>query len=316
MKAHALPIPKGTTKPALHSLPARPEHLPRIPFTKTYCFFTHIAFAFDLRSHAAPQATASLLIEIDDRTLKSASRQKNVDLAILDEPHKAELAAEAAMAAAREYVAADSEFRPFPAQRFVNFELVHPTHISVKPPTTKMLPNGARVWRLAETEAEKLRGEPHSLRFPDLERRLAEHPFLEGMSPHHLEVLALCAAPTEFDPGQIVFRAGEPANGFYLLESGSVVLKGKTADGKSVVIDSVAAGEPLGWSWLFPPYVWEFDAEATEACDAICFSGILLRQHRDDDLTLSHELHKRMSELMVRRLRAAREKLISANSAA
>jgi hypothetical protein len=40
-------------------------------------------------------------------------------------------------------------------------------------------------------------------------------------------------------------------------------------------------------------------------------SGLLLRQHRDDDLTFSHELHKRLSEVMVRRLDAARTKLVS-----
>jgi len=36
---------------------------------------------------------------------------------------------------------------------------------------------------------------------------------------------------------------------------------------------------------------------------------LLLRQHRDDDPTLSHELFKRTSEVMVRRLQAARRKL-------
>jgi CRP-like cAMP-binding protein len=130
------------------------------------------------------------------------------------------------------------------------------------------------------------------------------------MSRHHLELLALCATPTEFDKAQIIFREGDPANGFYLLETGSVVLEGKTRAGQPVVIDTVSAGEPLGWSWLFPPYIWEFDARATKACKAICLSGIMLRQHRDEDLTLSHELHKRVSEVMVRRLQAARNKLI------
>ena len=37
----------------------------------------------------------------------------------------------------------------------------------------------------------------------------------------------------------------------------------------------------------------------------------MLRQHRDEDLTLSHELFKRISEVIVRRLQAARGKLIS-----
>ena len=222
-----------------------------------------------------------------------------------------ELVGEIAMAAALDYLKSEEEFLQFPAQRFVNFDLIRPTYISIRPRPTKVLPNGSKVWRLAQSEADKLRGEPRSIRYPDIERRLAAHPFLKGMSPHHLELLALCAMPTEFDAGQIIFLEGDPANGFYFIETGTVVLEGKTSDGQPVVIDTVSAGEPLGWSWLFPPYLWHFDARATEACTAICLSAIMLRQHRDDDLTLSNELFKRTTEVIVRRLQAARGKLIS-----
>jgi CRP-like cAMP-binding protein len=277
-----------------------------------YCFFAHIAFAFDGRSHATPHATANLLIEIDNKTLTSCGKKKHLKASALNDTQKLQLAYEVAMAAARDYLKSEDEFGQFPVQHFVNFDLVQPpTYISIRPPPAKVLRNGSKVWRLAEGEADKLRGEPLSLRYPDIERHLAAHPFVKGMSPHHLELLALSATPTEFDAGQIIFQAGDPANGFYLIETGSVALEGKTSDGEPIVIDTVSAGEPLGWSWLFPPYLWKFDARATEACTAICLSCIMLRQHRDEDLSLSHELHKRMSEVMVRRLQAARGKLIS-----
>jgi CRP/FNR family transcriptional regulator, cyclic AMP receptor protein len=277
----------------------------------TYTFFAHVAFAFDARSHATPQATANLLIEVADKAVRAHDRHNHRKGSEPGDAHSTELAGEIAMAAALEYLKGEPEFRPFPAQRFVNFDLTRPTHISICPPPTKVLRGGSKIWRLAECDADKLRGEPHSVRYPDIEQQLAAHPFLKGMSPHHLELLALCAMPTEFDAGQIVLREGEPASGFYLIETGTVALEAKADDGKTVVIDTVSAGEPLGWSWLFPPYLWSFDARATTPCTAICFSGLLLRQHRDDDLTLSHELHKRASEVMVRRLRAARKKLIA-----
>jgi CRP/FNR family transcriptional regulator, cyclic AMP receptor protein len=277
----------------------------------TYTFFAHVAFAFDARSHATPQATANLLIEVQDKTVRVHDRRKHLEACEPGDAHSLEVAGEIGMAAALAYLKAEPEFRAFPAQRFVNFDLIRPTHISIRPPPTKVLRDGSKIWRLAESDADKLRGEPHSVRYPDIEERLAAHPFLKGMSPHHLELLALCAMPTEFDAGQIVLREGEPATGFYLIETGTVVLEAKANDEKTVVIDTVSAGEPLGWSWLFPPYLWSFDARATEPCTALCFSGLLLRQHRDDDLTLSHELHKRVSEVMVRRLQAARKKLIA-----
>ena len=149
-----------------------------------------------------------------------------------------------------------------------------------------------------------------------LAARLAAHPFLAGMNERHLKILSACATATHFEPGQIIFRAGEPANGFYLLETGHVVLEEPHPGGEPVTIDVVAAGEPLGWSWLFPPYLWQLDARAVEPCRALCLSGILLRQHREEDLFLSHELFKRTCEVMVRRLQAARTRLSGAQRAA
>ncbi|MEO5719557.1 MAG: hypothetical protein ABIR29_13440 [Chthoniobacterales bacterium] len=76
-------------------------------------------------------------------------------------------------------------------------------------------------------------------------------------------------------------------------------------------MDVVSAGEPLGWSWIFEPYRWQFDARATEPTRALSFSGVLLRQHRDEDRILSHELFKRMCQVMVRRLQHARSRLVA-----
>jgi len=145
----------------------------------------------------------------------------------------------------------------------------------------------------------------------DILQRLARHPFTKGMERHHIEVLAQSAIPSFFEKDQVLFKVGEPANGFYLLESGSVALQGSVSEGDPVTTDIVHAGEALGWSWLFPPYLWHFDARALEPSTAISLSGLALRQHRDEDLTLSHELFHRMCEVMVRRLHHAHTKLVA-----
>jgi CRP-like cAMP-binding protein len=149
-----------------------------------------------------------------------------------------------------------------------------------------------------------------------IEDRLAAHPFLEGMAIEHIKMLSQSAVPTHFEKDQVIFEAGEPANGFYLIESGSVALEGSVYKHEPITTDVVSAGEPLGWSWLFPPYLWHFDARATESTIAICLPAILLRQHRDEDSALSHELFRRTCEVMARRLQAARRKLLTPKPAA
>jgi CRP/FNR family cyclic AMP-dependent transcriptional regulator len=142
----------------------------------------------------------------------------------------------------------------------------------------------------------------------ELEAQVAAHPFLSGIAANHVRLLADCAMRCQFPAGQVIFRKGETANRFYLIERGKVAIESST--GHEVVrIDEVGAGDLLGWSWIFPPYVWHFDARATEPTTAIFLYGTMLREYCEADPPLGYELFKRMSEVMMRRLQAARTKL-------
>lgn len=145
----------------------------------------------------------------------------------------------------------------------------------------------------------------------ELEAHVAAHPFLAGLAPSHIRLLADCAMQSEFKPDQIVFRKGETANRFYLIESGRVALESSAGD-KVIIIDEIGAGDLLGWSWIFPPYIWHFDARAIEPTRAIFLYGTILREYCEKDPALGYELFKRMSEVMTRRLQKARAKLIEA----
>ncbi len=85
--------------------------------------------------------------------------------------------------------------------------------------------------------------------------------------------------------------------------------------GERVVIDTIGDGDLIGWSWLFPPYVWHFTARATQPTAAIFFYGTVLREYCERDHTLGFELLKRMSEVMTRRLQLARRKLLESYAA-
>ena len=149
----------------------------------------------------------------------------------------------------------------------------------------------------------------------DLERSVAAHPFLMGLSEHQVRLMADCAIRTHFDANQVIFREGETANRFYLVEEGKVALESAAYTGEPVTIDMVGDGDLLGWSWLFPPYVWHFSARAVEPTSAIFFYGTVLREYCEQDQSLGYELFKRMSEVMTRRLQSARSRLLNAYAA-
>jgi CRP-like cAMP-binding protein len=141
--------------------------------------------------------------------------------------------------------------------------------------------------------------------------RVALHPFLAGMNRTQLALLTECAMATHFKKGQTVLREGEFANRFYLIETGKVVLESGTGTGKPLVIETIGPGDLLGWSWMFPPYVWQFTARAVEPTTALFFYGTILREHCEKDHSLGYELFKRMSIVMMKRLQAARKQMLS-----
>ena len=130
---------------------------------KTYCFFAHIAFTTDDRVRATAKATANLLIEINDTALTLGGKKKHLNVSTLTKPQQVELAGGIARTAARDYLKLERAFRKFPVQRFVDFNLTGtPTYISICPPPTKVLSNGSKIWRLAQSESDKLRTKPLS----------------------------------------------------------------------------------------------------------------------------------------------------------
>lgn len=143
-----------------------------------------------------------------------------------------------------------------------------------------------------------------------IEPIIADHPFLRGLSPEHLEILADCAMQTQFEPNQMIFHEGEVANRFYLILEGKVALESSARDGGAVSIETIGPAEVLGWSWLFPPYYWHFDARAVEPTRAIFFYGTRLRERCEDDHDLGYELIKRTAQVLMQRLQATRRQLL------
>jgi CRP/FNR family transcriptional regulator, cyclic AMP receptor protein len=146
--------------------------------------------------------------------------------------------------------------------------------------------------------------------------RVALHPFLAGMNHTQLALLTDCARASHFKSGQIIFRESEMANRFYLIESGKVVLESRKDSGESVVIDTIGAGDLLGWSWMFPPYIWRFTARAVVPTEAIFFYGTILREYCERDPSLGYDLLKRMSPVMIKRMQAARQRMLAIHSGA
>ncbi len=143
-----------------------------------------------------------------------------------------------------------------------------------------------------------------------LERILREHPFFLGLSDDNVATAVGCAANVRFSAGEFLFRADTPANHLFLLREGDVRLETFAPGHGAIQIDTVEAGEMLGWSWLFPPHRWHFDGRALHAVRAISLDAVCLRRKCDDDPALGYLLAKRCAEVLTQRLEATQLRLI------
>lgn len=145
---------------------------------------------------------------------------------------------------------------------------------------------------------------------PVLNDYLAAQKFFSGMNPESIEFLARCAAERHFEQGQFLFHEGERAQMFYLLRDGRIAVEIPAIIGPTLEVQNVGAGQILGWSWLIPPYKWNFQARAEQPSDALEFDGKTILARCEAQPAFGYELLKRFAALMSERLDAARLKMM------
>jgi CRP/FNR family transcriptional regulator, cyclic AMP receptor protein len=140
---------------------------------------------------------------------------------------------------------------------------------------------------------------------------IAEHPFLRGMPPGHLDALAEAGADVCFPAGHRIFEDGGFAGKFWLIQSGHVALDMQVPGEGRVTIDTVGMGELLGCSWLLPPYRWAFGAVCAGPLEAFEFDAAAIRARCAADPLFCSELTGRLLRVLARRLQSTRTRLIA-----
>lgn len=143
-----------------------------------------------------------------------------------------------------------------------------------------------------------------------LEPLLRGHRFFDGLDLAYLRLLAGCARNVRFGAGSFLFREGEPAGEFYLLRAGKVALEVAAPERGPLTVQTVPDGGVIGFSWLFEPHRWEFDARAVEPVRAIALDGVCLRGKCQQDPRLGYDLMQRFARIAVQRLQATRLQLL------
>lgn len=135
-----------------------------------------------------------------------------------------------------------------------------------------------------------------------LEPLIREHPFFLGLAEPYVRLISECAMNIRFVEGEVLFHQSDPADHFYLIREGLVAVELMIPHRGHTTVLTAGSGEVLGWSWLFPPYRWHFDARALQPTRALAFDGKCLRTKCDEDHDLGYDLFRRFTQMMTTRL--------------
>ena len=144
----------------------------------------------------------------------------------------------------------------------------------------------------------------------DVAAAVAIHPFLQRLEREHRAALVPGATLADVPPGALLAREGEPATCFHLVVRGRVAVEIHTPTRGGVRLQTVGAGEVLGWSWLLTPQRRQFDLRAIEATRVLVLDGPSVRAACEADHELGYRLVRALLDVVAGRLSAARLQLL------
>ena len=131
-----------------------------------------------------------------------------------------------------------------------------------------------------------------------------------ALTKEHREQLVSLAREVSFATDERIFNEGGKADRFWIIHTGTVALDVHVPGRRAAVIETLGAGDLLGWSWLVPPHHWHLGSQAASPVRAYEFDAAEVRELCGNDPELEHELCTYVAGVIAGRLRSARVRLL------
>ena len=105
-----------------------------------------------------------------------------------------------------------------------------------------------------------------------------------------------------FDKDEILFKEGEPAERFYMLKSGNILLEQRISDKVTACVGSVKPGFSFGWSTMVDNGVYTTDAVCIEPSETYSFKRDKINKLFEQDPRMGYLMYQRLLEIIKKRL--------------
>lgn len=117
----------------------------------------------------------------------------------------------------------------------------------------------------------------------------------------------------QFGKNDIIFRQDDPADLFYMLKTGTVLLERRISDRLTISITAVKPGYSFGWSGILPESTsYTLEAICAEPCQVLAINKKDITEMMEKDHTLGYLLTREILMIMKQRLDNRTSKLARA----
>ena len=150
-----------------------------------------------------------------------------------------------------------------------------------------------------------------------IEKTLQRAEVFLGLNDNDLNSIATLPSCREetYQPGEVIFRAGDEARYLYVLKTGQVdiVMLAPAKPNQaatSVVVDRVTTGGFFGWSALVGPYFYVMSAICKEPAQVVVISGAELMALFDKEHHIGYRVFQSLARIIGTRLRDMEQVLV------
>ena len=122
------------------------------------------------------------------------------------------------------------------------------------------------------------------------------------LSDPMLENLARITDVLTFDKDEIIFRQHEPAERYYMMRSGSIILEHQITEQVTVCIGAIKPGFSFGWSAMIEDGTYTADAVCVEPSEALSFKRSKINALFSQDPEMGLRFYRRLLVIIKKRL--------------
>lgn len=117
-----------------------------------------------------------------------------------------------------------------------------------------------------------------------------------------LDNLAQIVDLLKFDQDEVIFKQNQPAERFYMMRMGKVLLEQRISEQVTACVGSIKPGFSFGWSAMIDDSCYTVDAVCSEPSEAFSFKREKIRKLFEQDPEMGYRFYQRLLVIIKKRL--------------